>query len=495
MPGSVYAQKFSAFLTSRGMTFRELADAIDVPLQILTGMCERGDAPQQYIIDRLDRFTGQSWEVSAEEARQYRAEHAQDKEDVRSIEDGQRVLSPHEYLLLHIEDGIQQYGSKAKFAEAIGCSLQSVFKWCSGTVPSRLMQTKIASALEMNPEDLLKPRRAEQGKPEEDGPQQAEKGNQPVADLKEAADPVGATAAAEEVQPVADVNKPSAEQQPVTVAEAEEPEPRDKESPVRRNEAGTMLGEEIINFKERYQLSLEELVKRADMQKDGGVNRLRGVIVGYLYPKKAEMKQLAHLLGVSAQDVKIMARLPSSTVRGLARFPEVAAQIGLGFIEQPAADSDLECPAAEEKSSLQTPKAAAPVPQPIICRHRTDDQNAFSLNGIAELSIKGGILGQLIKEKRHFLYTVGTSAFLPAFSFGDTLLVEEYYGETATLSKRRIAMSGWYLIPFGKTYALRHLAPRQDGIAVLDSGSTVIEIVPTVTVVGRVVASINLKLH
>ena len=442
------------------------------------------------------------------------------KEDAVFSDESDKVVNSPEGLANlreHMRLALDRFGSKTAFARAVGVSSMSISNWMTKTVPTIENVDRLAKALEMDrsalylppaapeaaedavPEAGMLQEEAESGVPTSTAVFEPEPGPVPIEPEDEPAAPEEDPLPAEEPRPA----PAPAYRDEDDDEEDDLPEERESErKPQKKQRAEdqipeadrilTCLGERIRAYmvdNDMTPYDMSECMPR----RQGDAFRLVWLTVGTAFPKPREAKALAETLGISVEELRIEARLPSRNVRSLPDYREVAERWGFGsasaatpndapqaVVPEDAA-ADPEVPAAASGTVLlRTPEELGHSPDPDADRPK-----------LTAVSAAEGLIAERAARGTAFLYTVPDAELSPVFEAGTAVLVDtQGFAQGRSVKAGDLPGSGWYLIRLGGRAVLRHLVPSADSFTVSTTSEHPFIRLSSLQIIGRAAAKI-----
>ncbi|MBP3437764.1 MAG: hypothetical protein J6K46_00240, partial [Sutterella sp.] len=208
-----------------------------------------------------------------------------------------------------------------------------------------------------------------------------------------------------------------------------------------------------------------------------------------------EAKALAETLGISVEDLRIEARLPSRNVRSLPAYQEVAERWGFGtsaVVQPNNAPQSNPAEASDQPEARPEPAAA---PGTVVLRAPeefglTSDPDADRPK-LTAVSAAEGLIAERAARGTAFLYTVPDAELSPVFDAGTAVLIDtQGFVQGRSIKASDLPCSGWYLIRFGSRAVLRHLVPINDSFTVSTTSDHPFVRLSSIQVIGRAAAKI-----
>ena len=418
----------------------------------------------------------------------------------------------------HLRLALDRFGSKTAFARAVGVSSMSISNWMTKTVPSIENVERLAKALDMERSALYLPPAAPASEITEEpeaAPIQEEPMNEaPIPTAVFEPEPGPAELEPEEVPIVAEADPLPAddEQQPDPVPvyrddEDDEDMPEDRgndRKPQKKQRAEdqipepdrilTCLGERIRAYmvdNDMTPYDMSECLPR----RQGDAFRLVWITIGTAFPKPREAKALAETLGISVEELRIEARLPSRNVRSLPAYQEVAERWGFGTSAAVQPNNAPQSNPAEASDQPEARPEPAAAPGTVVLRAPeefglTSDPDADRPK-LTAVSAAEGLIAERAARGTAFLYTVPDAELSPVFDAGTAVLIDtQGFVQGRSIKASDLPCSGWYLIRFGSRAVLRHLVPINDSFTVSTTSDHPFVRLSSIQVIGRAAAKI-----
>lgn len=450
----------------------------------------------------------------------------------------------------HIRVGIAKFGSKTALAREVKVSGMSVTNWLTKTAPTKDNLERLIKVLNLTKESIYQPVKTEESAPA------AEVDIEPAADIaavevtkteapadETASEPlvqvetkVDAEPAYTDIEPVDEVTEEPIESSDAADddyavretadvgtdseqsyrserddADDDRDDDRDDRKPQKKGRAEdripepdrilTCLGEHIRQYMVDNDLTPYDM-SECMPRKQADAFRLVWITCGTAFPKFREAKALAETLGITPEEIRIEARLPSRAVRNMPGFKEVAERWGFYCDDEDdkADEYDDEEQEAPAPSSVALVVQAAPAP---VVEGETPAVSVRSLESfglrtdpnadeavIESVKAAGGILAQRAARGTSFLYTVPDAELTPIFEAGTAVLIDtQGFNPDQDVPAGEIT-AGWYLIKSGSTAVLRHIVPNYDSFTVSTVPDRPFARFNTLQVIGRASAKI-----